>query len=213
MLYRDRLRAILTPNERAALKRLTTPQKIQDYLDSLPFNFETEGETYMSPRRILKAKTAHCFEGALFAAATLAFHGATPLLMDLHTTHGDDDHVVALFKQNGYWGAISKTNHAVLRWRDPIYKTVRELALSYFHEYFLSNGKKTLVSYSTSFDLSKLPPEKWITVEKDLDWLVARLDNSRHLPIVPKKNPRLIRKATRFEIDTLEVSEWEAPKD
>ncbi len=166
----------------------------------------------MSPRRVLKAKTAHCFEGALFAAAALAYHGQTPLLMDLQTTHGDDDHVVALFKQNGYWGAISKTNHAVLRWRDPIYKTVRELALSYFHEYFLKNGRKTLKAYSAPFDLSKIAPEKWITAEKDLDWLVTRLDKSRHFPVVPKKNSRLIRNATKFEIDTLDLPEWRIKK-
>ncbi len=208
MTYIDRLRATLTPQERAVMRRLSTPHKIQDYLDSLPFNFEKGRETYMSPRKVLHAKTAHCFEGALLAAAALAFHGATPLLLDLQTLDGDDDHVVGLFKQNGYWGAISKTNHAVLRWRDPIYKTIRELALSYFHEYYLQNGRKTLKAYSAPFDLSKIAPEKWVTSEEDLDYLVTRLDKSRHFPIVPKKNSRLVRKVTKFEIKTLEKSEW-----
>lgn len=207
-----RMQEILSSAERKILKRLSTPQKIQDYLDTLPFNFEAEGETYMSPRRVLRDKTAHCLEGALFAASALAYHGARPLLMDLKTTSGDDDHVVTLFKQNGYWGAISKTNHAVLRWRDPIYKTMRELALSYFHEYFLKTGRKTLHSYSAPFDLSKFAPEKWVTAEKDLDWLVERLDNSKHFPIVPKKNARLIRKASDVEIRTGEIVEWKVPR-
>lgn len=213
MTYRENIRALLTHSENAVLKRLSTPQRIQDYLDSLPFNFETRGETYMSPRRVLKAKTAHCFEGALLAAAALAYHGQKPLLMDLQTTFkDDDDHVVTLFRQNGHWGAISKTNHAVLRWRDPIYKTIRELALSYFHEYFLKDGRKSLRAYSAPFDLSQVPPDKWVTAEEDLDFLVTRLDNSRHFPTMPKKNSRLIRKATAFEIRAMDITEWKAPK-
>lgn len=209
-MYHKRLKAVLTPAERTVFAQLTSPQKVQDYLDSLPMNFETRGETYMSPRRVLREKTAHCFEGALFAAVALAYHGQTPLLMDLKSAYGDDDHVVTLFKQNGYWGAISKTNHAVLRYRDSIYKTVRELALSYFHEYFLNDGKKTLLSYSAPFDLRKFLPEKWVIAEEDLNWLVIRLDNSRHFPIVPRKNVRHIRKASHVEIRTGKIVEWKA---
>ena len=103
----------------------------------------------MSPRRVLATRTAHCFEGALLAATVLWMQGEIPLLLDLATNAQDIDHVVALYKCNGYWGAISKTNHAVLRFRDPVYKTIRELALSYFHEYYLeATGEKTLISYS-----------------------------------------------------------------
>src|SRR3989344_7563100 len=134
MAYARRIRKVLTPPEILVFKKLRTPQKIQDYLDALPINFEDSGETYRSPRRLLGAKEAHCLEGALFAAAVLAYHGQKPLLLDLRTTPRDEDHVVALFRQNGRWGAISKTNHAVLRYRDPVYKDVRELAMSYFHE-------------------------------------------------------------------------------
>ena len=104
---------------------------------------------------VLRAGKAHCMEGALLAAAILEFHGHKPLLLDLRSTSEDLDHVVALFKQNGYWGAISKTNHVVLRYREPIYGSVRELAMSYFHEYFLDNGKKTLREYSVPVDLGK----------------------------------------------------------
>ena len=154
-MSKETFKELLTPAEQAVFKKLDSPNKIQDFLDSLPINFELKGETYMSPRRVLRTKTAHCFEGALVAAAALAYHGKKPLLLDLRTSADDEDHVVTLYRENGYWGAISKTNHPVLRYRDGVYKTPRELVMSYFHEYFMSkNGKKTLREYSNPFDLS-----------------------------------------------------------
>ena len=207
--YSERLKSILTPPERALLKKLRTPQKVQDYLDTLPVNFERSGETYMSPRRVMRRKTAHCFEGALFCAAAVAFHGQVPLLMDLRTTSGDEDHVVALFKQYGRWGAVSKTNHSILRYRDPVYESPRELAMSYFHEYLLwENRTKSLRAYSKPYDLSKFAPEKWVTAESELFWLVEALDKTRHFPIAPKKNLRLLRKGARIELQALEAEEW-----
>jgi hypothetical protein len=118
--YISRLKSLLAPREQAIFRKLSSGQKIQDYLDALPINFEHRGETYMSPRRVIRTKTAHCFEGALLAAAALAVHGQPPLLMDFRTAPTDEDHVVALFRSGGLWGAISKTNHAILRYRDPV---------------------------------------------------------------------------------------------
>lgn len=207
-MYRDKIKAILSPAERKIFAKLRNARLIQDYLDSLPINFEISEETYMSPRRVLRTKTAHCFEGALFAAAALAYHGQKPLLLDLKTVPYDDDHVVTLFKENGRWGAISKTNHATLRYRDPIYKDVRELAMSYFHEYILPNGKKTLRSYSLPFDLSTFAPASWVVAEEDLDWLAENLDDSKHFPIASGKQLRTLRNATPFEIKTTAVVEW-----
>jgi hypothetical protein len=115
--YRRRLRALLTPAEHRLFARLDTPQKIQDFLDRLPVNFSLEGDTAMSPRRVLNARMAHCAEGAIFAAAALAYHGKRPLLMDIRAPPSDQDHIIALFQERGLWGAISKTNHAILRWR------------------------------------------------------------------------------------------------
>src|SRR3989344_8107116 len=125
-------------------RKLDSPQKIQDYLNSIPFNFQVKKVTFMSPRLVLKNKKAHCVEGAMLASAILEFHGWKPLILDLRSTEKpyDYDHVVSVFKLNGCFGAISKTNHAVLRFREPVYKSVRELAMSYFHEYFLDNGRK-----------------------------------------------------------------------
>ena len=141
-------------------KKLDTPVKIQDFLDAIRINFEVKRETCRSPLMVLRHKEAHCMEGAMLAAACFWYNGQRPLLLDLKTMvrprspqEKDDDHVVALFKENGRWGAVSKTNHAGLRYRDPVYKTVRELALSYFHEYFLDNGVKTMRSYSAPFSL------------------------------------------------------------
>ncbi|MFA6463510.1 MAG: hypothetical protein WCV55_00715 [Candidatus Paceibacterota bacterium] len=198
----------LSKKEQSFLKKLSSPSKIQDYLNTLPFNFEKKGETYMSPRRVLMQKKAHCFEGALLASLALWLQGSEPLILDLKTTPDDQDHVVALYKKNGYWGAVSKTNHAVLRFRDPIYKNIRELALSYFHEYFLNkNGKKTLISYSKPFNLKKFGTS-WLTDEKELWHLVEALDNSPHFPIVPKINKKFIRKADKIERKAGSVTEW-----
>src|SRR5690606_22648808 len=134
-----------TKDELKIIKKLNTPSKIQDFLNSLEINIEEDGDTSYSPRTVLKKRKAHCVEGAVLAAAILRFHGQKPLILDLETSNDDFDHVIALFNKNGYWGAISKTNHAVLRYREPVYKTIRELVMSYFHEYFLNkNGKKTL---------------------------------------------------------------------
>jgi hypothetical protein len=194
--------------EKKALQKLSTPNKIQDYLDSIPFNFEKKGDTLMSPRRVLREKRAHCIEGALLAAAALQYHGRKALLLDLKVASPDLDHVVALYKENGYWGAISKTNHAVLRFRDPVYKTVRELALSYFHEYFLPDtGRKTLRSYSRPFPLIRYGKE-WMTAEEDLWSIGAALDDTRHYPTVPKKNKALLRKASVHERKAMQFAEW-----
>lgn len=198
----------LTKDEERILKRLSSPERIQDFLDRMPINFEKNGDTHLSPRRVLREQKAHCIEGALLAAVALMYHGERPLLLDLKTRFLDDEHVVALFKRNGYWGAISKTNHAVVRYRDPIYKTVRELALSYFHEYFRDrDGVKTLVSYSKPFNLRTLGVE-WVTAEHDLWELDDILNDLPHYPLVPLKNARTLRKATRFERDTLNPREW-----
>lgn len=206
--YAQKIRALLSPTERKFFQKLNTPNRIQDYLDTLPINYERGGETYMSPRRTVKAKTAHCFEGAIFAAAVLAYHGQEPLLMDLRTSIPYEDHVIALFRANGLWGAISKTNHAVLRYRDAVYRSPRELAMSYFHEYVESDGRKPLREYSAPFYLARFLPERWVTAQKDLHWLVDALDKSRHFPIAPRKNMRALRTPSKFELKVMDIVEW-----
>ena len=187
----------LTKGEEQLYKRLSSPARIQDFLNSLPRNDDRKSDTLRSPRTMLKANKAHCFEGAFFAAAVLWFHGHAPIILDLKSKKHDLDHVVTLFKQNGYWGALSKTNHAVLRYREPVYKNIRELALSYFHEYFLDSGEKTMISYSRPFNLKKYGTD-WITRSDDLWDIGADLDDSPHFSIVPKG--LRLRKADGIEI-------------
>jgi hypothetical protein len=197
----------LTKSELAVLKKLSTPIKIQNFLDKMPLNWEKVGDTYMSPRRVLREDKAHCLEGALLAGVVLWLHGEKPLLLDLKTADGDD-HVVTLFKRGGCWGAISKTNHSSLRYRDPIYKTVRELALSYFHEYYDSRAiKRILRSYSKPFNLKKLGT-KWITAEEELDCIAEALDRSPHYKLFPVSNIKLIRAPDSMEKSAEKLIEW-----
>jgi hypothetical protein len=206
--YSRRLRSILSAAELKTFRRLNSPAKVQDFIDALAINMERDARTYMSPRRVLATGQAHCVEGAMLAAAILAFHGERPLLLDFQAAYDDEDHVVALFRVNGHWGAISKTNHPGLRYRDPIHHSVRGLAASYFHEYYLWDGRKSLRYFSRPFDLSRYVPASWVTAREDLDWLVHALDASAHAPIIPKGNLRRLRPASAFEIQASAATEW-----
>ena len=190
------------------LRGLNSPRKIQDYLDALPVNFEPDGDTCLSPRRVMREGRAHCIEGALFAALAFRVNGQRPLILDLTSSRHDLDHVVALFRQHGCWGAISKTNHAVLRYREPVYRTLRELVLSYFHEYFDGKGFKTLRGYSPAIDLSRFDRQNWMTNEKN-NWFVAQyLCDVTHLPLLTTPQIATLRRAHPLEIKAGEITEW-----
>jgi hypothetical protein len=210
--YRDALRALLTPAERRAFARLDTARKVQIFIEKMPPNFELTGDTAMSPRTMLKARVCHCAEAAVFAAAVLTYHGQRAWLMDIHALPSDSDHIVTLFKERGLWGAISKTNHAVLRWRDPIYRSARELAMSYAHEYNLNGGKKSMLAFSRPFSLTRYPPQRWVTAPDDLDWLMDALDRSPHEPVAPAHALRRRRRMTRVELKSQDVTEWPVPR-
>lgn len=198
----------LRPDELRQLSTLRRPERIQDYLDSLAMNFELRGETCKSPRRVLTTGSAHCMEGAMLAALALRLQGEPPLVMDLKSRRGDDDHVVALFRRHGCFGAISKTNHGVLRYRDPVYRTLRELALSYFHEYFTDDGAKTLRSFSVPMDLSRFDHLGWATSPRDL-WVIPRtLDRSRHLALLDAAQVQGLRRADPMERLVTSPQEW-----
>jgi hypothetical protein len=172
----------LTPAEFAVLRRLDSPRKIQQFLFGLQQNFEKGGDTCYSVRTVLERKRAHCIEGALFAACALWVHGEPPLVMDMRAVR-DYDHVVALFRRNGLWGAISKTNGIGLRWRDPVYRTLRELAISYFHEYYNHYSHKTLREYSLPYDLRRVDPKLWVN-GKDAWHVSEELDRLTHFPLL-----------------------------
>ena len=190
----------LNKEEIQILRRLNTPRKIQDFLETLPYSFDKGSDMLRSPRRVLRERTAHCIEGAFLAAAALWVNGERPLLLDLRSTPDDLDHVVALYRRHGHWGAISKTNHAVLRYREPVYRTVRELAMSYFHEYFLHDGRKTMIDYSRPYDLEKKWGTAWLTREDDMWDIAVALDESPHQVILTPTQRRGLRRADLVEI-------------
>ena len=169
------------------LRKLTTPEKIQKYLDDLPYNKEKAGETCRSPRLVVEYNTAHCFEGALFAAAALRANGLPPLILDLASVR-DDDHVIAVYRANGYWGAIAKSNYSGLRFRNPVYRTCRELALSYFEHYYNPRGEKTLREYSKPVNLSRFDGLNWMTAAEEMWAVPMYLCQIPHLPLLPQSN-------------------------
>lgn len=172
----------LTKREFRLLRRLKTPEKIQKYLDNLPYNKEKEGETCRSPRRVIRDQTAHCFEGALFAAAALRVNGYPPLILDLESVR-DDDHVIAVFREKGLWGAIAKSNYSGLQYRSPVYRTPRELVMSYFDHYYNLVGEKTLRAYSRPINLAQFDRINWMTAEEDLWAIPEYLLVISHTPI------------------------------
>lgn len=185
--------------EKKIIQKLNTPAKVQDFLNDLKFNFEKKRETLKSPLFVLRTKSAHCIEGAILGAYILSRHGYKPLILHLQAVEGDFDHVIALFEKYGRWGALSKTNHAVLRYREPIYKNIHELVMSYFHEYFLDNGQKTLRKYSRPLNLN-IFKKGWETEKKDL-WIIdKKLDKIKHYNIAPKIIFKNLRKADKIEI-------------
>jgi hypothetical protein len=155
-------------HERAIFRRLSTPERIQRFLDDeVGYNKEANGPTWRSPRRILRDRLAHCLEGAIFGAAALRAQGCPPLLLDLEAVR-DDDHVLAVFRQRGAWGAIAKSNYSGLRFREPVYRNLRELAMSYFEHYYNLEGEKTLRTYSQPVKLRRFDRIHWMTAEEDL---------------------------------------------
>jgi hypothetical protein len=181
--------------ERAVFRRLNTPWKIQQFLDDLAYNKEKGGNTCRSPRRVLRDRTAQCMEGALFGAAALRMLGRPPLLMDLEAVR-DSDHVIAIFREHGHWGAIAKSNYSGLRFREPVYRTLRELAMSYFEHYFNLRAEKTLRNYSRPVNLRRFDRIGWMTAEENV-WAVPEYLCT--IPHTPLLKPRLIPRLRRVD--------------
>lgn len=188
----------LTRAEFAVLRRLDNPHKVQAFLYKLGQNFEVDGETCRSVREVLRTRRAHCIEGAMLAACAMWVHGKPPLLLDMRAVR-DFDHVVALFRHHGCWGAISKTNGIFLRWRDPVYRSLRELAMSYFHEYANRRDHKTLREYSLPYDLRRIDPRIWVTGEKHAWHVAEELDRLRHFKLMAGRHLRAVTRRDPFE--------------
>lgn len=216
-----------TEKELRVLRGLKTPRRIQDFLNKIPahkpsearlskslrpqcatFDGSGEEDTCMSPRMVLQRRRAHCVEGALLAAAALRIHGRPSLILDLTATKHDLDHVIAVFREGRFWGAISKTNHAILRFREPVYASVRELVMSYFHEYTDDRGLKTLRSYSAPINLSRFDKCGWMTAEEDVWYIPEFLCEVPHKKILTRSQIAKLRKADPIEIKIGKLLEW-----
>jgi hypothetical protein len=180
-----------TAAERAVFRPLRTPEKIQAFLDELAYNKEPGGVTCRSPRKVLRDRTAHCMEGALMGAAALRMIGYPPLLLDFEAVR-DDDHVIALFQRQGHWGALAKSNYSGLRYREPVYRTLRELAMSYFEHYYNLRREKSLRTYSRPVNLKRFDRRHWMTAEEDVWFVPEYLTTIHHTPVLrPHLIPRL----------------------
>jgi hypothetical protein len=171
-----------TPKELRKLRSMKNPYGIQKHLDAMPYHLE---DTAWSPRRVLAENTAHCLEAAVFAAAALRVNGYPPLLLDLEAEQ-DTDHLLAVFREDGCWGSIGKSNYAGLRWREPVYRTLRELALSYFNSYCNLRRERTLRRYSLPVNLKRFDPQHWMTTDKEVWFMVYPLFDMKHYPLLTK---------------------------
>jgi hypothetical protein len=166
------------------LERLRTPKGIQRLLNSMTYH---EADTAWSPRRVLHEETAHCLEGAILAAAALRAIGNPPLVFDLEAER-DFDHVLAVYRQGGLWGAIGLSHFTGLRDRMPIYRTLRELALSYFDDYFNLLGERTLRGYSKPLNLARFDKLGWMTSPKPIWYVPEYLLDMPHVNLFPRRH-------------------------
>jgi len=183
----------LSPEDLRLLRKLKTPILIQRFIDAIPYQY---ANTAWSPGRMLRERKGHCLEGAMLAAAALRINGRPPLLLDLEAVQ-DDDHVVALYQEHGLWGGIAKSNFAGLRFRAPIYRTLRELALSYFEHYYNLRGERTLRSWAGPVNLEQLDKHHWMTSEKNVWCVPELLIEAKHRPLFPEKIARTLPRLDR----------------
>ena len=179
-----------SPAELRALRALKSPAGIQRFLDDMPYHI---ADTAWSPRRVLREGTAHCLEGAIFAAAALRANGLPPLLLDLEAEH-DTDHVLAVYRVNGHWGAVAKSNFAGCRYREPVHRSLRELAMTYFNLYFNLRRERTLRTFSRPVNLARFDHLQWMTTEKPIWFIVDYLFEIHHYKLLrPRMGKRLHR--------------------
>ena len=186
-----------TPAELRKLRGLKDPDGIQRYIDALPYHL---ADTAWSPRRVLREGTAHCLEGAIFAAAALRTNGHPPLLLDFEAEK-DTDHVMAIYKVNGHWGAVAKSNYTGCRFREPVYRSLRELAMSYFNIYFNLRRERTMRTYSRPVDLARFDDQQWMTTEKPVWFIVYHLFEVKHYKLLTRA---MIRRLHRVDERTFQ---------
>lgn len=183
-------------DERAIYRSLTTPEKIQRFLDEEIAYNKSDVDTCYSPRLVLRHRTGHCMEGALFAAAALRKLGYPPLVVDLEAER-DDDHVIVVYKRFGCWGSMAKSNYSGIRSREPVYQSIRELAMSYFEHYFNPKGEKTLRAYSRPVNLARFDYLDWMNTEEEVWAVPEHLVTIPHVPLVSRETLRIVNRMDR----------------
>jgi hypothetical protein len=185
MTATDAFEKMLTPSERRLLARLASPAKVQAFLDGLAYSHE---EIYRCPLRVLRDRKAHCYDGAVLAAALLGRIGYPPLLVNLFPkSQGDDEHLLAVYRQRGAWGAVAKSNFVGLRSREPVYRTLRELVISYFEHYYNTAREKTLRSYTRPLNLAAFDRHEWLTRDETMDLIAERLSAMRRTAVLTRR--------------------------
>lgn len=172
---------VLNKAEYKFLKTLANPARIQAFLDEISYSTD---HVYRCPLRVLRERIAHCFDGALFAAAALRLLGYPPLILEMVPNGRDDVHLLALYKRNGHWGAVAKSNFVGLRFREPVYRSLRELVMSYFEQFYNVEREKTLRSYSLPLNLKAFDRSSWMTSDDSLERIAQRLDRVRKIPLL-----------------------------
>jgi hypothetical protein len=194
-----------TREEQKILSGLNGPAKIQDFLDGIPYSTEA---VYRCPRSVLRDRQAHCYDGAVFAAAALRRLGYPPVVVNMMAEQ-DDEHLVAVFREDGHWGAVAKSNVVGLRFREPVYRSLRELLMSYFEQYFNVEGLRSLRSYLRPFNLTVVDHLNWMTDDAAMDVIAAWLDRRRRIPLV---SDQMVRRLSAVDKRSLEAgfmgSDW-----
>jgi hypothetical protein len=177
----------MTKAERRMVSKLTSPHKIQEFLDQTSYSTE---DVYRCPLRVLRERRAHCFDGAVFAAASLRRLGFPPLVLELVPNERDDDHLIALYKRDGLWGAVAKSNFVGLRFREPVFRNQRELILSYFEQFYNVAGEKTLRAYTLPLNLTSFDSLEWTIRDEPMDQIADALDKRRRIPVITEEAAR-----------------------
>jgi hypothetical protein len=174
----------LSPRDRARLGRITTPAQVQTFLDSIPYSAEAR---YRSPLTAIRDRKAHCFDGAVLAAALLQRIGHPPLVLNMFPNERDDEHLIAPFQRHGAWGAVAQSNMVGLRYREPIHRTLRELMISYFEQYFNVVSEKTLRTYTRPITLAQFDRQDWTTDDRTMDLIADRLEELSRIPLLTRQ--------------------------
>src|SRR4051794_6232407 len=186
--------------ELATLRGLSTPDRVQAYLDGVTYNLESDPPALRSPRRVIRDRTAQCAEGAFLAAAAFRVNGQPPLIVDLVAVN-DDDHVIAVFRERGLWGSVGVSKFAGLRFRSPVYRTIRELVMSYFDHYYNWDGERTLRAFSRPISLAQFDRIDWMTTEEPLWPIVERLEEVGHTKLIAGRTARRLPPVDRRSYD------------